>query len=886
MTQIEARGAQLEAVATPLPNQRRRRRTSTGTGSRISELVLVGVLGLGVLGSALGLGAAHPLATLMLATLILGGAAYLIVFTGSRLALSTPALLMAALGAFSIAQALPLPTRLLAVVAPANVEVWRGAFAVLKAPTPGWLPISLDPTATRLEALKWLAYALAFAMSAHLGARRRLDWGPLIVFGSAVVVALVSLVHRLTDAERVYGIYAPLGEFARTSIGPLLNPNNLAGYLNLGAFCGLGLMLGPDSLLPRWAIALAVAPLVGMAAETGSRAGLLALAVGLLVLAPTALRAWRRGRGSSAHRHASLAVVGVVVFGLLLALLALSPRMVNGVEDTSLKKLAMSGWVRPLLADYPWLGVGRGAFESAFQQYRIGENNLIYSHPENLLLQWAAEWGLPACGAALVALGIALRPRVLGGRSSPVAMGAFAGCVALIVQNLADLGLEVPALALAACVSLGSCWGHQWMLSNKSSPRWERVAFRAAVLASAGLVVVLSIFGSESVGDARRRLDARLDATDYEAPTEVSQLRGELRSAILEHPADPYFPRLGALVAFKVRDDGPLRWINRSLELGMSSGRSHYLLGRLLLAYARQDQAFIELRYAVGYDPELAGRVAELLLNLSHDLDVWRRAVPEGTTGGRLLLALARRLKGDAEATNRLRVLREAGRRAPDLPEARARLAEELLFALSRKERPECADGAREECLQALRDNGTALQRLTPDKSDGAELVARWWMLRGDLVQADRLLGEECGRVEVRRRCLLLRVEIVAGLRDTARTQTIARLAAAQSCTGVDDCAKLHASVAEALSRSGETALALAYYLQAARDDRSDVRWLKVAEVASLLGQHALAADALSKVERRRGKGDLETKRRLAAERVRALAESARPPVPAPGTSR
>ena len=41
----------------------------------------------------------------------------------------------------------------------------------------------------------------------------------------------------------------------------------------------------------------------------------------------------------------------------------------------------------------------------------------------------------------------------------PPAAGIFAGVLALTLQNLLDLGLEVPGVAMLACLGLGGCLG-------------------------------------------------------------------------------------------------------------------------------------------------------------------------------------------------------------------------------------------------------------------------------------------------------------------------------------------------------------------------------------------------------------------------------------------
>src|SRR5690606_19189104 len=125
----------------------------------------------------------------------------------------------------------------------------------------------------------------------------------LVVFCCSLAVALVTLGHGLVDSAALFGLYHPTFDPARWRFGPLLNPNNLSGYLNLGAFSGLGLIFASRLARFRWLLSGGVAILFGVSVLTGSRAGVLLLPVGLiafLVLLSIGLRRkhelrWRQG---------------------------------------------------------------------------------------------------------------------------------------------------------------------------------------------------------------------------------------------------------------------------------------------------------------------------------------------------------------------------------------------------------------------------------------------------------------------------------------------------------------------------------------------------------------------------------------------------------------
>lgn len=863
--------------APPVQRDRRARRSSRNGliphvfESRIGSLWL---LSASVLGSALALGGIPTEVLLVVAGGVVAALVAALLTRGVGHRLPAPAWVMTSLGFYSLLQSVPLPARLVAAIAPMNSEVWQGALSLYKAGATA-LPVSLDAGASRVEALKWLTYAGAFSVAATLGARRRPEVGVGVVFLSAVVTALVTLAHRLAGATSVYGVYQPVGEFMHDSLGPLLNPNNLAGYMNLGLFGGLGLLLMGKPPLPRWLVALGVALLLAVELEAGSRGGLLALGAGLVVLSPLLWRRYMAGVVSPRVRRTMLVSVAAVIgLGALLGILALAPHAFRRSDDSSFSKLAMASWVVPMLRDYPWLGVGRGAFESAFQSYRIGHNNLIYAHAENFLVQWGAEWGVPISVLALLALAWCLRPTALGTRRSPAAIGVLAGVLVLLLQNLVDLGLEVPAVALAVCVCLGSCWGAVALEREKGHGRGgRRLPGMGSLAVALTLVLALVALGdSERVAMARYRLETLLANTDMAQPSSVNAFRAQLRQAGLAHPADPYFARLGAVVALRAKDDNPLPWLDRALEQGLTNGRTHLLLARVLGSWGKVQQALLELRFAATYDPDLASAVAQGAMSLTRDADWLFRAAPQGEAGARVLAGMARLTTAPAEDALALRLLREAMARAPYDVDAVAGLARfELAHLGSSNSEGPCAGSARQGCIDEARSHAATLVRLAPNSPAGAEVGAKLRMLLGDHAGAVAFLKQTCPKVEPARRCQLLLLEATTLTGDMKVAAALARSVASAGCHDMSDCGQLYAAVAGIFLRANERDLALAYLEQAATEDPSDARWLKVANLAADLGEHARAASALGKVQRSRGRADAALLRRIEQERLRAV---------------
>src|SRR5262249_34366056 len=156
------------------------------------------------------------------------------------------------------------------------------------------------------------------------------------------------------------------------------------------------------------------------------------------------------------------------------------------------------------------------------------------------------------------------------------------GALILLVQNMLDLALELPAISIALATVLGALWGdHRRRRVSRADGvtlRWggSPAAVRA-LLAGSALLLVFAVAATWSVGvhDVRRDKDELYDALfhlDAKDRAVVAGFRDELKKAMTRHPAEPYFPLLGAIVARKAHDSSPLPWIERSLERANVNG--------------------------------------------------------------------------------------------------------------------------------------------------------------------------------------------------------------------------------------------------------------------------------------------------------------------------
>ena len=845
------------------PKRRRRRnRSALALHAWTSDRVLtVGVVAL-VLASMLLVGAVHiPIILLLsLLSLPLGAAAFARLSSEGRLGMSNPIWVLVGLAIFSVAQAVPMPDRISASLAPQSHAVWGACLRAFGEAGPSWHSLSIDTGATWIEASKWFAYAATFGAALTLALRGRGAILLCTLFGSAVLAALISAVHLALGATRLYGIYEPQFAVTPWRVAPLLNPNNLSGYLLLGIFAGFSLVLMRRPVLPRPMLLVTIAGTLGVLILTGSRGGVVACALGMALFAGYLLVP-QRGRSGSFSRGArpkillGLAAVGIAGVGF--ATLAAGDETWVALQDESFSKLSVVRWTRGLIADNWLVGVGRGAFETAFPPYRAGFGRMLFQYPENFIAQWLSEWGVVVSLLALLGFLRSIRPwRLVVSETSNVAL--CIGMVALLVQNLVDLGLEVMSVGIAFSVALGTVVGSGWRsdppggeLGETAATKHSRTRLLSGAAVLAGLALVANamgwVFGMQTAVADRESMRALYD-TLPENQGEASGFQSKLRAAILRHPGDSYLPLLGALAANRAKRD-PIAWINRALERDPERGAAHFLLGQILIGHGSVAQGMLALRFAVVRQPEFLGRAATFAVERAQRAEELWASVPEGSAGVPMLLALARAADNQQKPLVQASALiAEASRRDPRSRPARLAETRELLQALS-GDNEACTAERRLACLNRL---DAALRVLESGDEPSTEVIlagAKRRALDGRALEASRFLAERCPRLPAPTSCL--REQIVYALQ--AREPTVqsdaitAYLAAA--CDSAAECAKAAVWVGDRLQERGDKLGAITYYSRAAKENPSRATWQKLAVASKAAGQTQRSQEAAQRAQ-------------------------------------
>jgi hypothetical protein len=792
---------------------------------------------------------------------------FLLWFPAAPATTRTPAtvLLVSALGLtlYTAVQRIPLPRSLLAALAPKNADIWARALAPLHEPGPAWAPISLDPNATSLQIARGVTYALAFVSCLRVA---RSGKGVVLLertlIGSSALIAVIALAHPALGFQKVYGVYTPRTDAA--VIGPLLNSNHLAAYVNIGLIVALASLFSSRPVAPRIVLGFLVTSFVATEVWVASRGAVATMLVGMLLVVGL-----KWGQGSSVSRARKWALTGAcLVVGVGLWVLASSTSAYIGLTDRDTSKLRVfARCLTAVLPAYPVFGTGRGAFESTFQEFREGKGFVVFTHPENLFAQWGVEWGPAIALAALLAISIALRPKTLLARAHrPI--GPWCAVVVVVLHNMVDFSLEIPGVmvaivACAACVVGGTSGVARptgGIAAWANHPRW--VAGVGAVAALGGVLLAIDAAGEELLDDRARLL------AEARTSTSTERFHTVVRRALLAHPAEPYFSYVVAARGQATGSEAPLPWIAHTLERAPVYPPAHALLAQWLRA---RSPSHARVEYRITAEQNDTGIVPfEEVAPLLGGYDDATELVPAGPSGVPMLALLANNV-GERLPSTQVRLDAELLRRAPAMKEPVIRVAARALDDLVADDAaPWCARD-RQACLRRGLEASAAAERIAPNSCQAHVVRAHLLALNGQAQEAIAQLGAAADSAIDRGLCLHELATIATSARDeAAATSAIERLSRLPCEDGRSPCIANLLLAADLEEARGNRNRALVFVRRALATESTEDDVLEhLAHLASRSGLHVEAVGAFEKLARRHP-GDPRLQELLENERLRS----------------
>ncbi len=359
-----------------------------------------------------------------------------------------------------------------------------------------WSAISAAPDDGVAAVMRMLLYAGVFWLAAQLGRNRKRAARALYsIAAAATLYALYGLwVHSSGDPKILwYDKWAYPDSVSATFV----NRNSFATYAGIAMITALAIGLeraravwdlavpdaqGIEQGLARfgvagWTAVIALPILATALMLSLSRAGVLAAGLGLFAL----LAVQRRSEQSRSTK----AIVIAIGLAALLIVIWSGAGILERIDLGGSEAVGTRLWMyeRGLLAvaDRPWLGSGIGSFEWIYQAYRDAEHVRLglIDKAHNSYLEMVIELGIPAAALLFLVLGSIVWRCLVGTRQRRrnamfPALG-FAAGILVGSHALVDFSIQIPAVACAFALILGTAYAQSWPTST-AGPRRSRDA--------------------------------------------------------------------------------------------------------------------------------------------------------------------------------------------------------------------------------------------------------------------------------------------------------------------------------------------------------------------------------------------------------------------------
>jgi O-antigen ligase len=313
---------------------------------------------------------------------------------------------------------------------------------------------SAYPYLTRAMLLKVTAYLIVLFLATQAFRERRdlyrLAWF-LMAFSFAV--SLLAIIQHFTSTSEIYWM-RELGTRG-DPFGPYVNRNHFAGFVELTAPVGLGLLAfrGVKRDLFPIATLLSIVPISALILSA-SRGGIigLGLEIVVLVLLARSRRAWKGQRATIVAIVALVALGSVAWVGTNRALERFSGTNLH--EVTLGRRGSMSRGAAHIFRDHLIKGCGLGTLVSVFPAYENAYDGRVIDHVHNDYIEGLAETGILGgiCGAVflwtLYREGRENFTAEQGHLSRGLHAGAIMAVSGLLLHSFVDFNLQIPANAL------------------------------------------------------------------------------------------------------------------------------------------------------------------------------------------------------------------------------------------------------------------------------------------------------------------------------------------------------------------------------------------------------------------------------------------------------
>ena len=398
---------------------------------------------------------------------------------------------------------IPLPPSWVSLISPETAKVHA---LTLSFSNESMRPLALDFYAAQVSWLKSLAYVLIFMVTLLVvTSRERVRQLAYVWVLWALVIAVYGILLHLTNVTHDwFGTVIAHGSQASATYP---NRNHFAGYLVMTLSIGIGLLIAGlrDRHANTWKqflahllewlfstkmmLRLTLCILVIALVSTHSRMGNTSFFAALMIAGMIALAMSRHATRGTVVLLVSLIAIDIFIVGSWFGVDKLADRIENTAiirqvspsgapagEESVEARLDPSSNGLNMIRDFPLIGVGPGAWYSAFPRYRGPELERFFDYAHNDYIQFAAESGLIGLGlvglivlwcfiVALIAQYRRRDPLMRG-----IAFASVMSIIAMMIHSSVDFNLQIPSNASLFMVILAMAWIACYM-DHHASPK-------------------------------------------------------------------------------------------------------------------------------------------------------------------------------------------------------------------------------------------------------------------------------------------------------------------------------------------------------------------------------------------------------------------------------
>ncbi|MEO6051838.1 MAG: O-antigen ligase family protein [Pyrinomonadaceae bacterium] len=314
--------------------------------------------------------------------------------------------------------------------------------------------ISVEPFATQVTALHIFALCTFFALVLvylESAARLRRIVTVITVFG--FIYGFYAILQMVLSPDKIYGVYKPQ---SAVPFGSFVNRHDFAAIMEMALSIPLGMIFSGSVVRDKRLLYIVAIALMGSSLLlSGSRGGLIALIAEIMLLVILTSRA--KGRRNLVLKAAlSVALVAAAVGGAIFVGGDTSLTRFSDAareDNVSSSRTQIWGVTIKVIAENLPLGAGLGAYAQAFTKHDPTSGYARVEQAHNDYLQVLADAGIVGLIIGALFLFWFFREGLRNVASTNtfrrgIAVGAFAGCFAILVHSLFDFVLHITAISV------------------------------------------------------------------------------------------------------------------------------------------------------------------------------------------------------------------------------------------------------------------------------------------------------------------------------------------------------------------------------------------------------------------------------------------------------